>query len=393
MQDGRPWTRAELRSATHLSASTISSLVASLIKEGRIIETSGPTPGTRGRPSTRLVLVTPSAGPVLGIALGHQTIDVMIAVGAGEVVARRRGVLKMGLSASAVIAVALSTCDELLERNGYTRDDVRRAAVSIPAPINPATGLVPDDITIVKAWRSSEPARLLAEELGCSVTVVNDANSSALAECREGLGVGLQDFLYIECTRGLGAAIVINGVPFAGVEGRVGEIGHIAVPGAQKLCVCGKYGCLESQASTSALAAKLREIGLASTSATNIVDVIRKTADNSAVARLLHDAGLGLGRVIANMCDLLAPQRVVLGGDLNDAWEPLRRGVEEAINRYALVPVARKLDVRLSELGQSGPALGAVAIAITDEATVNASGLGATAHPTEKLPMDEAVAL
>lgn len=380
MRDGKPWTRAQLRKETGLSATTVSTVVSELIEDRNLIELPGKGEGSRGRPTTSLVL-TAASGPVLGIALGHHSIEVVLANGSGHTIAYRSEPFKLGYSATSILKRATELCDLMLSESGYERFQVVRAAASIPGPISPQTGVVPDDITIVKTWRSTEPAQLLADYLGCPVTVLNDANASALAECREGLGRGLSDFVYIECTRGLGAALVIDGMPYAGADGRVGEIGHIAVPGAQKLCVCGKYGCLESEASTSALFAKMRRIGIVNERTNDAMAVVNANATNSAVARLLHDAGLGLGRVIANMCDLLAPERVVLGGDLTEAWEPLRRGVEEAINRYSLAPVAKKLDVRISELGQPGPALGAIAVATTDEEALEASGIGATAYP------------
>ncbi|MGO1316024.1 MAG: ROK family protein [Cellulomonadaceae bacterium] len=363
LSGGQPLTRAEIHERTGLALSTISAVVATLKDQGRLSEeTVDAGVGRRGRPATRLVLVEPF-GIVVGASVAHDTVDVLVATSGGQELARRRVDIADRATAGEVMDLTAATCRDLLDETGHTVGEVLEVAVAVPAPVDPVSGSVPADITVVSTWRSTEPARLLADRLGRPVSAVNDANASALAECRSGAASGASDMLYIECTRGLGGAVIIDGLIHAGSDGRVGEVGHVKVPGGAELCVCGQRGCLESEVSTVAMAAKLRAIGLTSATAAGIAEVLTVEQGNTAVARLLYEAGFSLGAVLSSMCNLLAPERVVLGGELAAGGEPLRSGVVESISRYSLAAVARRLDVRLSMLGEAGAVLGAVALA------------------------------
>lgn len=380
---GTPLTRAEVQSLTGLAPSTVSSVVSSLKADGRVREeTPSARPGhRRGRPASRLVLSGPE-GLVMGIAAGHETVEVIIASADAGHLARRRIVFAAGAPAAEVLDLVTSVCVSLLDGLGRAPDEVREVGIAVPAPVDPATGRVPGDITVVPTWRNTSPAHLLAPRLGCPVTAVNDANAAALMECRDGGARGVRDALYIECTRGLGGAVIIDGRIHPGSDGRVGEIGHVRVPGASELCVCGQRGCLESEASTVAMAAKMRAIGLTSATPAGLEEVLVAEHGNTAVERLIHEAGVSLGLVLASMCNLLAPERLVLGGELAAGGESLRTGVVESINRYALAAVADRVETRLSTLGTSGPVLGAVVLAASQVHAGRVSPIGHRALPT-----------
>lgn len=83
-----------------------------------------------------------------------------------------------------------------------------------------------------------------------------------------------------------------------------------------------------------------------------------------AVARLLAESGRTKGRVLADLCNCLNPEAIVLGGELGATGEPLAAGVREAIDRRAQPAVAQAVAIRTAELGLRSELLGAVATAI-----------------------------
>lgn len=69
------------------------------------------------------------------------------------------------------------------------------------------------------------------------------------------------DFLLVDSGSGVGAAVVIGGRLFDGSIPLSGEIGHVAVPGNDRLCGCGAVGCLETLISRAGLLASAAEHG------------------------------------------------------------------------------------------------------------------------------------
>jgi predicted NBD/HSP70 family sugar kinase len=89
--------------------------------------------------------------------------------------------------------------------------------------------------------------------------------------------------------------------------------------------------------------------------------------DTEAV-RVVRGAGRVLGRALANLCNVLNPEAILLSGPLAAAGDALFAGVRDAIDSYALRPIADTVDVRLAELAERWEVLGALTLVPVDEA-------------------------
>jgi predicted NBD/HSP70 family sugar kinase len=83
--------------------------------------------------------------------------------------------------------------------------------------------------------------------------------------------------------------------------------------------------------------------------------------------RVVRDTGRVLGRALAGLCNVLNPEAIVLGGVLSAAGDALVEGVREAIDSYALQPIADSVDVRLAELTERWELLGVLTLVPVDE--------------------------
>ena len=90
--------------------------------------------------------------------------------------------------------------------------------------------------------------------------------------------------------------------------------------------------------------------------------------------RVVNDAGLAVGRVLADLCNALNPAAIVVGGDLSAAGEPLLGGIREAIDRFAQPGAARAVEVRPGVLGERAEVLGALALVVSDTDRVRSAG-------------------
>jgi predicted NBD/HSP70 family sugar kinase len=107
-------------------------------------------------------------------------------------------------------------------------------------------------------WKTPvELKYLLEEELGVQVRVDNDCAMLALAEKWQN-SAAPQDFCVINVDYGIGSSFVINDQIYRGSLYGSGQIGHTIVNTDGSACDCGRYGCLETIASLSALKKQAR---------------------------------------------------------------------------------------------------------------------------------------
>jgi predicted NBD/HSP70 family sugar kinase len=107
------------------------------------------------------------------------------------------------------------------------------------------------------------------------------------------------------------------------------------------------------------------------------------SAGDVAAARVLNDAGRAIGRVLADLCNLVNPSAIVVGGHLVALGEPLLAGVREAIDRYALRGAAQTVEVIPGTLGERAEVLGALALVIADTDRLRSAGLASLAALAE----------
>jgi predicted NBD/HSP70 family sugar kinase len=195
--------------------------------------------------------------------------------------------------------------------------------------------------TILAAWVDLDPARELATRVGRPVHVDNDANMGAHGEQRFGAARGCRDFIYVKASHGIGAALVLGGQTYRGTLGIAGEIGHTQLPDATSWCRCGNRGCLETVVSITEVRRELAHAQLEPADRS-----LAPLADNPIARRVISAAGRTLGRVLADMCNALNPEAIIVGGELSTAGEPLLAGIRESIDRYAQPATAQAVRIR-----------------------------------------------
>ena len=342
-----PMTQAELARASGLSPATVSSIVGELRSLGWL------EPG-RGRGDS--VVLSRTAGVAIGVDFGHSHVRVAIADLAHTVLAEAEEPVEVDQDAADSIAIAGTLVRRLLAETGA--GSVTGVGMGLPGPLS---GDEVGDSAILPGWIGARPEAMLREELGLAVRVDNDANLGALAETVWGAGRGCSDLVYVKAATGIGAGLVLSGRLYRGATGAAGELGHLPVDETGPICRCGNRGCLETLAGAEAILEPLRRRRVPVSS---LRDVIAAAADGDrACARVIEDAGRALGRGVAGACNLLAPERVVVGGELAQAGELLLEPLRGAVRRAA-VGSMRDVDVVAGVLGERAEVLGAVALVL-----------------------------
>ena len=365
-------SRADLMRITGLSRTTITSLLATLLERGMVIESEVEAQRQgRGRPPA-LLRLAPKAGAVLGVDFGHRHLRVAVADLSSTVLAERRADVDVDTAAELALDLATRMVTEVLEEAGLTIDRVVAAGMGLPGPIDRRTGRVRSSV-ILPAWSGLDAAEQLARRLGVPVDVDNDANLGALAEFTFGAARGLDDVIYVKVSSGIGAGIILGGRLHRGVTGNAGEIGHVEVRADGVVCRCGNRGCLETVASGSALLGVLRPVHGDALTLAGMLELA--AAGDPGTLRVINDAGRAIGHALGDLCNSLNPGAIVVGGDLSAAGAPLLDGIREAVDRHAQPGAAEAVTVMRSVLGERAEVLGALTLVINDTDRLRSVGL------------------
>lgn len=367
-------SRSDLARLTGLSRTTVGSLVGDLIEQRLVVEDeeSGCRQPGRGRPPV-LVRLDRSAGVAVGIYFDHDEVRVALADLSSTVLAEDRLPTDVDHSAEESIDRAVTMLERLLESAGIDRSRIVGVGAALPGPVDSRTGRIGSAV-ILPGWAGVSAQRELVDRLQLHVDVDNDANLGALAEASFGAGRGLRNIVYVMVGSGVGAGLVLDGRVHRGGAGLAGEIGHVQVRTDGAVCRCGNRGCLETVAGQTALAALLRPRLGRDVTLDDLLGLVQ--AGDLGATRLVHDAGLAIGRVVADLCNALNPEAVIVGGPLGESGRALLDGIRASVDRYALPAAAEGVRVVPGELGDRAEVVGALALVIA-----NTEGLSSRALP------------
>lgn len=311
----------------------------------------------------------------IGVDVGGTKIAAGVVDADGRIVDRVRVPTPDGVPE---LTAGIADCVE----NLIARLDVPRSDVAVGVA---AAGFVDADRAVVRFapniyWREYPLAAKLGDRLGIPTTIENDANAAAWAEFRFGAGQDVDDMMMITIGTGVGGGVVHAGELIRGGFGMAGEVGHIRMVRDGRLCGCGLHGCLEMYASGRALyragldlvkddavrgAGLLRRAGGSPEGLRG--EMIMEAAldgDQAAVA-LFHEVGSWLGEGIADLCSVLDPSTVVVGGGVAEAGELLLRPARESYRTHLSAAGHRKqLTLRAARLGNDAGIIGAADLAI-----------------------------
>ncbi len=236
-------------------------------------------------------------------------------------------------------------------RDLLARHDVRADAcgISCGGPLDPGGGLILSPPNL-PPWGTLPVVRIMKDSLGAPARLLNDADAGALVEWRFGAGAGARHMLFITHGSGFGAGIIANGALYQG-SGQAGEIGHVRLERLGPVGY-GKRGSVEGFCSgggiaqlARAAAAERYQQGLEvafcdgpdQLHLIRAEDAARAAAAGDPVALDVFDlAGDYLGRVLALLIDVFAPQRIVLGAVYQRSQALLEPSMRRALEREAL---------------------------------------------------------
>jgi predicted NBD/HSP70 family sugar kinase len=306
-----PISRADLARLSGLQRSTISLIVEQLIEENWVLE--GPTGRLpRGRRPTFLRLNDERV--IIGVDIRPTQTTVALADANGR------------FTSQEVLATAAdpkSTCDALVEAiqrviAGCRKKKIEGIGISLPGRFDQATGRLLFAPNL--KWREFDMRTPLVKATGLEVEMENAANACVMASVWFDHADEVKNLVVVTVSEGIGTGILANGQLVRGLAGMAGEFGHVPLDHDGPLCGCGSHGCWEVYASNRAALRYYFESGSAPGDLA-FTDLLSRadhgdTRAVKAIDRMAHYLGRGMRMVVAG----LAPERIIVVGDLTRAW-------------------------------------------------------------------------
>ena len=223
--------------------------------------------------------------------------------------------------------------------------------IATPGSLSNKTGLLRNSNT--QCLNGQPLKRLLQDKLKQDITIANDANCFALAEATHGAGKDFKIVVGVILGTGCGAGIVFDKKIFRGVNDIAGEFGHHSVAfETGRLCWCGRRGCVETYVSGSGIEAEyFIRTGKRETART----ILNSTCE--VASNLKQNFYEMLGVSIGNVCNILDPEIIVIGGGLSN-HTPLYRIVQEKVEQN-IFSDHYKTRFEKNKLGDSAGVIGA----------------------------------
>lgn len=240
------------------------------------------------------------------------------------------------------------------------KEAVLGIGVGVPGPVMDGVVVGCDNL----GWEKTDVAAVLGEFTGLPVRIGNDANLAALGESRRN---GWKNMVLITLGTGVGGGIVLDGKILNGTTGAAGEIGHMVVnPWETEVCGCGKRGCAEQYCSATGVV-RLARLALEENATSSLLRRDELTCKgvfdaaelgDKVAQAVLEQVYESLAQLIANVCIVLNPEMVVIGGGVSKAGMPLLAGIHRHFDKF-IYHASRNVEISLATLGNDAGAYGA----------------------------------
>lgn len=287
--------------------------------------------------------MTWARGPVLAVDVGGTKMESAIVDADGRITARKRHAT-VGTDGEAIFdGLAAIVFETLAAHRADGGEDPVVIGVGCGGPMAPG-GVTVSPLNIPQ-WREFPLAHRLAERFGLPCFVDNDAKALALGEGWRGAARDESNYLAMVVSTGVGGGIVVDGRLVDGASGNAGHVGHVVVVAEGRSCACGSRGCLEAEASGTAIAA------VTGRPASEAGDQVR------------HRTGTLVGRAVASLVVALDLRLACVGGSVALGYgDAFFDAANAELTRVARIGYSRGARIVPVGLGADGPLAGAARV-------------------------------
>ena len=322
-----PISRADLARLSGLQRSTVSLIVEQLIQEHWVLE--GPTGRLpRGRRPTFLRLNDERV--IIGVDVRPSQTTVAVADANGRFLSQE--IMATSNDPTGMMKSLIQSIERMISAS--RKKKIEGVGISVPGRYDEQT----DRLVFAPnlKWQDVDIRTPIAKATGLDVIVENAANACVLAAVWFDHMEDVRNLVVVTISEGIGTGVWANGQMIRGLNGMAGEFGHVPLDPQGPACGCGGKGCWEVFASNRA-ALRYYKQGGGDPGDMTFLELMGRAdqGDERAVAALdtmAHYVGRGTRMVVAG----LAPERIVIVGDLTRAWHRFGPVIESEVQAQVL---------------------------------------------------------
>ena len=292
----------------------------------------------------------------IGIDIGGTNLKAGLVNDEGSILAMEKRKIAEVSDQKALVEALVALTQSLTEKGGLTPEQIRSVGVGVPGAVEIHSGAVL--YTCNLPLRNVPLRKLFHRYLPYPLYVENDANCAALAEYYAGAGKGSKRFVTITLGTGVGAGILHNGQIYHGANGMAGEVGHMSIVYHGEPCPCGRRGCWERYAATTALVRAAQEKDPAWKDGRAIFAAAE--AGNETVLALLDAWTDEIAQGLAGMVHIFNPQLILIGGGVSAQQKLLIEPIAAKVRASVMPAFAEGLEIRAAQLHNDAGMVGAV---------------------------------
>ncbi|MCD8091842.1 MAG: ROK family transcriptional regulator [Bacteroides sp.] len=363
-------TITDLSKELDLSIPTVTKFISEMYEDGYIndygkLETSG------GR-HPNLYGLNPESGYFIGVDIKKFAINIGIINFKGDMMELKMNIPYKFENTPEAMEELCRLISSFINKTRVNTEKILNISINISGRVNPESGYSFSQFNF-----SEQPlAEVLTEKIGYPVCIDNDTRAMTYGEYLQGCVKGEKNVIFVNISWGIGIGIIIDGKVYTGKSGFSGEFGHVNVFDNEILCHCGKKGCLETEASGSALHRILLErirngessilsnrVGTKENPLTldEIIAAVNK--EDLLCIEIVEEIGQKSGKQIAGLINIFNPELVIIGGTLSLTGDYITQPIKTAVRKYSLNLVNKDSVIMTSKLKDKAGIVGACMLA------------------------------
>ncbi len=350
-------TIPEVAELLKISIPTCTKLVKELVEKKYILEDGKKETDNGRRPETYSLNV--NRFYVVGVEILLKFIHVSVVRIDGEVMYEKGNSQFVLENTNEGLAYVVSYIKAAIVQTQIETDQIVGIGVGLVGTVNSHNG----DTTQYFNFAQGSFRKHLEIKFSVPVLIDTDTRAICVAEQVQGKAQGVANALIVKMSRSLGMSIVLNGQIVFGGKGLAGELGHLQIGKLNRICSCGKKGCLETEVSGSALQTDLKEALLkgetsyyfepSKADTYRYHDVMAAVLQGDALSlRLIQDQADKLGQALGNMVNLLNPDLIVIGGEIVMIKDFFIDAFKMGLKKTALIESLANCQIEVSDLGR-----------------------------------------
>lgn len=353
---------------------TVLRIIAELIEGGFIFEESRSDSRIGRRPVS--LFIDPKGGYFVGIEFNSQRIQGVLLNFAKEQVHGAALPVGQGDDARSLEEKVVSLIRRMLDALPEKGKKALGIGIGLPGFFDPETG-VSLSYDFLPFWKNIPIKKIIEEHFSLPCFVENNAVVIAMAYKWLLAGESKEDFLFVSVRTGVRAVMCYSGQFIFEGKSYAGQLGHVKIPGSNRLCSCGEQGCLNAEVADPGIRNKMIEMmlhrrlaGIFEPLNGNLdgatIDALKDAVlrDDPDAAELVRDSALKLGHCLGIMVDILAPEYIVLSGKLVSTGNIFTDAVEKGIRQNTINGNGSKIRLVSSALEDNAGAWGAAVLAL-----------------------------